>query len=74
MTGLAIGLFSTPAWAINASDIMGKEGFGNKPLVLMVAMGALAIAPFAMMLMTSFVLALMINLLQWWSSARHRNQ
>lgn len=26
------------------------------------------------MLMTSFVLALMINLLQWWSSARHRNQ
>ena len=26
------------------------------------------------MLVTSFVLALMINLLQWWSSARHRNQ
>ncbi len=26
------------------------------------------------MLVTSFVLALMINLLQWWSSARHMNQ
>jgi sulfate/thiosulfate transport system permease protein len=26
------------------------------------------------MLVTSFVLALMINILQWWSSARHRNQ
>jgi sulfate transport system permease protein len=26
------------------------------------------------MLVTSFVLALAINLLQWWSSARHMNQ
>lgn len=35
-------------------------------------MGATALG--VVMLVTSFVLALMINLLQWWSSARHGNQ
>ncbi len=40
---------------MSAGDVMGKDSFGNKPLVLMFAMGALTLAPFALMLMTSFV-------------------
>lgn len=40
---------------ISAGDIIGKDSFGNKPLTLMIAMGALTLAPFALMLMTSFV-------------------
>ena len=39
----------------NIKDVLGKDTFGNKPLVLMVAMGALTLLPFALMLMTSFV-------------------
>ncbi|MCC6809297.1 MAG: type III secretion system export apparatus subunit SctR [Deltaproteobacteria bacterium] len=39
----------------NIKDVLGKDTFGNKPLVLMVAMGALTLIPFALMLMTSFV-------------------
>jgi len=45
----------TNVQAQGLSSVLGKDSFGNKPLVLMVAMGALAIAPFALMLMTSFV-------------------
>ena len=40
---------------ISAGEIIGKDSFGNKPLTLMIAMGALTLAPFALMLMTSFV-------------------
>lgn len=40
---------------VNIQDVLGKDTFGNKPLILMVAMGALTLVPFALMLMTSFV-------------------
>jgi type III secretion protein R len=53
-------LFSDDALAaekksVNIQDVLSKDSFGNKPLILMVAMGALTLAPFALMLMTSFV-------------------
>src|SRR4051812_18915006 len=40
---------------LTAQDVFSKDTFGNKPLILMVAMGALTLLPFLMMLMTSFV-------------------
>ncbi len=47
--------FGAEKGTINIQEVLGKDTFGNKPLVLMVAMGALTLAPFALMLMTSFV-------------------
>jgi type III secretion protein R len=63
LTALTVAALFLPAtsWAersgrgISAGDIIGKDSFGNKPLTLMIAMGALTLAPFALMLMTSFV-------------------
>jgi type III secretion protein R len=34
---------------------LGGESFANKPLVLMVALGALGLAPFVLLMVTSFV-------------------
>jgi type III secretion protein R len=61
MVALGLVLMCLPWDAIGAPrttdirEVLGKDSFGNKPLVLMVAMGALTLVPFALMLMTSFV-------------------
>lgn len=58
---VAVTMMPATGWAeksgrnLTASEVISKDAFGSKPLVLMFAMGALTLLPFALMLMTSFV-------------------
>src|SRR6185295_11729440 len=52
---LATDAYAAKGGSVSANEVFGKDTFGNKPLILMVAMGALTLLPFMMMLMTSFV-------------------
>ena len=62
-----------------AASAMSKSLFAKgadftSSMIFMFASTNLVVELGVVMLVTSFILALMINLLQWWSSARHRNQ
>lgn len=40
---------------LNTADLLGRDSVANRPLLLMAAMGALALVPFVGMMVTSFV-------------------
>ena len=52
--GLAL-LLQRPAWAQTIGDTLGKESITNRPLLLMTALAALAMVPFVLIMVTSFV-------------------
>ena len=43
------------AWAQTIGDTLGKESVTNRPLILMTALAALAMVPFVLIMVTSFV-------------------
>ena len=51
----AILAFSTNASAQKIADIVGKEGITSRPLILMTALAGLALIPFVLIMVTSFV-------------------
>ena len=48
-------LFATPAFAQDLNTLVGKESVTNRPLLLIVAMAGMALAPFVIIMVTSFV-------------------
>src|SRR5688572_3849534 len=46
---------STAAHAQKIGDLMGKESITNRPLLLMIAIAGLALVPFLLIMITSFV-------------------
>ena len=48
-------LVSGSAWAQKIGDILGKEAISNRPLVLLASLAALALVPFVLIMVTSFV-------------------
>ncbi len=80
LTGIAMAFARSVGEYGSVIFIAGNMPFKSEitPLLIMTKLeqydyaGATALG--VVMLMASFVLALAINLLQWWSSARHRNQ
>lgn len=54
-TASAIMLASLSAHAQKIGDLMGKESITNRPLVLVVTLAGLALVPFVLIMVTSFV-------------------
>lgn len=55
---LLAGAIATPAaaWAAKrSSDLMGDDAISSRPVVLLLALGALGLAPFVLLMVTSFV-------------------
>jgi len=48
-------LASTSAHAQKVGDLLGKESITNRPIILMVALAGLALVPFVLIMVTSFV-------------------
>lgn len=48
-------LWAGPAWAQRIGDILGKESISNRPLVLLASLAVLALVPFVLIMVTSFV-------------------
>lgn len=55
VVGLVMMLAQRHAWAQTIGDTIGKESITNRPLVLMAALAALTLVPFALIMVTSFV-------------------
>ena len=54
VTLLALAV-SRPAWAQTIGNVLGKESITNRPMVLMTALAGLALVPFVLIMVTSFV-------------------
>ena len=52
---LLLTSFSAVAKAQSVAEIIGKESITNRPLILMTALAALALVPFVLIMVTSFV-------------------
>lgn len=50
-----LGLLLLPSQALAQAGFGGQESFASRPLVLMLALAALALVPFVLMMVTSFV-------------------
>lgn len=48
-------LLPKAAWAAQIGDNLGKESVSNRPLLLMIALAGLALVPFVLIMVTSFV-------------------
>jgi type III secretion protein R len=66
LPSLALGAKRVAAGGIsNGVDLTQAEGIANRPLVLMVAMGALSLLPFVIIMVTSFVkIAVVLSLIR----------
>ncbi|MCK5687671.1 type III secretion system export apparatus subunit SctR [Myxococcota bacterium] len=55
LPGVILFLMSNLAHAAKITDFVGKGGITNRPLLLMVALAGLALVPFVLIMITSFV-------------------
>jgi type III secretion protein R len=62
LRSFCLALFLQPLWAVAAkaaevppAQLESADSFANRPLILMLALGALGLAPFVLLMVTSFV-------------------